>query len=170
MIAGSSLSFLIHLNNLCLSAILLIFWFQNWLWKDLGSKNSACCYRQRRQLLLTFLTMIMHWWHSTQFVALIGQNVTGEFMWKMYSASWNLFTLIAEADSFGSANDVLKNETQLLSRVFCYLWLVCLLGFWLTNVPLVKVGNLILALLDGSQELHLEWQAWVIIAFDVCFF
>ena len=26
-----------------------------------------------------------------------------------------------------------QSEIQLLSRVFCYSWLVCLLGFWLTN-------------------------------------
>ena len=78
-----------------------------------------------------------------------------------------------------------QNEIQLLSRVFCYSWLlVCLLNFWLRNTPLAKVGNpisdgivfvfhlagsmrkriikaqAILALLDSFQELHLEiWQA-----------
>ena len=72
-----------------------------------------------------------------------------------------------------------QNEIQLLSGVFCYSWLVCLLGFWLRNTSLVKVGNpiwdgivfvspclmrkriakseAILALLDTFQELHLEW-------------
>ena len=34
-----------------------------------------------------------------------------------------------------------QNEIQLLSGVFCYSWLVCLLGFWLRNTSLVKVGN-----------------------------
>ena len=34
-----------------------------------------------------------------------------------------------------------QNEIQLLSRVFCYSWLVCLSGFWLRNTSLVKVGN-----------------------------
>ena len=38
---------------LCLCAAQLKFWFQT----DLGRKNSASCYRQGRQLLLTFLTM-----------------------------------------------------------------------------------------------------------------
>ena len=34
------------------------------------------------------------------------------------------------------------NEIQLLSRLFCNSWLVCLLRFLLTNAPLVKViGN-----------------------------
>ena len=62
--------------------------------------------------------------------------------------------LIAEADrvlsSFVSSCDVLnclflldiQNEIQLLSRLFCNSWLVCLLRFLLTNAPLVKViGN-----------------------------
>ena len=51
------------------------------------------------QLLLTFLTKVTRWSRSTSnFYALIGQNLTGEFMWKIYAASWNLFTLTAEAD------------------------------------------------------------------------
>ena len=33
-----------------------------------------------------------------QFYALLGQNLTGEVMRKIYAASWNLFTLTAEAD------------------------------------------------------------------------
>ena len=34
-----------------------------------------------------------------------------------------------------------QNEIQLLSGVFCYSWLVCLLGFWLRNTSPIKVGN-----------------------------
>ena len=56
--------------------------------------------------------------------------------------------------SFVSTCDVLnclfplnvQNEIQLLSGVFCYSWLVCLLAFWLRNTSLVKVGN---PILDG---------------------
>ena len=66
---------------------------------------------------------------------------------KFYAASWKLFTLIAEADSFVSTCDVfnclfrldVQNEIQPLSKVFCYSWLVCLFGFWLRNVSLVKI-------------------------------
>ena len=80
---------------LCLCATQLKFWLQT----DLGCENSASCYRQRRQLLLTFLTVVTRWSHSTSnFYALIGQNLTGEFMQKTYAASWNLFTLTAEAN------------------------------------------------------------------------
>ena len=79
---------------LCLCAAQLNFWFQT----DLGRKNSASYYRQGRQLLLTLLTMVTRWSRSTSnFYALIGQNLTGEFMRKIYAASWNLFTLTGEA-------------------------------------------------------------------------
>ena len=73
-----------------------------------------------------------------------------------------------------------QNEMQLLSRVFCYSWIICLLVFWLRDPLLVKVGNpildgivfvfhpacrikriqnspAILALLGSLPELHLEW-------------
>ena len=40
------------------------------------------------------------WSRSTSnFYALIGQNLTGEFMRKIYAASWILFTLTAEANT-----------------------------------------------------------------------
>ena len=91
----SSIFFKFKWNMLCLCAAQLKFWLQT----DLGRENSASCYRQGRQLLLTFLTMVTRWSRSTSnFYALIGQNLTGEFMRKIYAASWNLFTLTAEAD------------------------------------------------------------------------
>ena len=72
------------------------FWFQ----ADLGRKNSAGFYMQGRQLLLTFLTMVTRWSRSSSnFHALIGQNLTGEFMRKMYAASGNLFS--DRSDSWG---------------------------------------------------------------------
>ena len=79
---------------LCLCAAQLKFWFQT----DLGRENSASCYRQGRQLLSTFVTMVTRWSRSTfNFYALIGQNLTGEFMRKFYAACWNLFIVTAEA-------------------------------------------------------------------------
>ena len=110
-------------------------------------------------------------------------------MRKIYAASRKLFTLTAEANRVLSqlVIDVfnclfpldVQNEIQLLSRVFSYSWLVCLLGFWLKNASLVKADNpdfgwhrfcfspcwmrtgiikaqAILALLDSFQELLLE--------------
>ena len=133
---------------LCLCAAQLKFWFQT----DLGRENSASCYRQGRQLLLTFLAMFTCRSRSTSNVyALIGQNLTGEFMRKIYAASGNLFTdswswqglVSSSCDVFNCLfpPDV-QNEIKLPSRFFSYSWLVCLLGFWLRNAPLVKViGN-----------------------------
>ena len=82
-------------NMFCFCAAQLKSWFKT----DLGRENSANYYRQRRQLLLTLLTMVTHWSRSTSnFYALVGQNLTGELMGKIYAASWILFTLTAEAD------------------------------------------------------------------------
>ena len=56
-------------------------------------------------------------------------------------------SLLSTSDVFNClfALDV-QNEIQLLSRVFCYLWLVCLSVFWLRDASLVKVRN---PILDG---------------------
>ena len=73
---------------------LLRFWFQT----DLGHKSSAIFLKKYRRGR-PFLTMVTRWSRSTSnFYALIGQNLTGEFMRKIYAASWILFTLTAEAD------------------------------------------------------------------------
>ena len=92
-------------------------------------------------MLFNFLTIVTRWSCSaSNFYALIGQNLTGEFMPKIYAASWNLLTLTAEV--FSTHRLDVQNEIQLLSRVFCYSWLlVYILNFWLKNAPLVKVRN-----------------------------
>ena len=72
---------------------LLRFWFQT----DLGRENSTIFFKYRRGR--TFLTTVTRWSRSTSnFYTLIGQKLTGEFMRKIYAASWKLFTLRAEAD------------------------------------------------------------------------
>ena len=134
----------------CLCAAQLKFWFQT----NLGRENSASCYRQGRQLLLTFLAMFTRWSRSTSnFYALIGQNWAGEFMRKIYAASWILFTFTAEADRvlcqlvmfftffFHWMYKLKFSCYQESSVVVCYSCIVCLLGFWLRNTSLVKVGN-----------------------------
>ena len=75
-------------NMSCISAAQLKFWFQT----DLGRENSASYYRQGRQLLLTLLTMITRWSRSSSnFYAVIGQNLTGEFMQRLESCLlWQL--------------------------------------------------------------------------------
>ena len=66
---------------------------------DLGRENSASFYKYRPGR--PFLTMVKHWSCSmSNFYALIGQNLTCEFMWTIYAASWKLFTLTAEVVVF----------------------------------------------------------------------
>ena len=88
---------------LCLWATQLSFLFQT----DLGRENSASYYRQGRQVAFDFA----HHGHAlvtrssrsaSNFYALIGQNLTGEFMRKIYTASWILFTFVSTCDVFNS--------------------------------------------------------------------
>ena len=124
MIAGSS-SILVKClwNKSCLWAALLKVWFP----ADLGRKNSTgFC------LFLTFLSIVTRWSRSmSNFYAPIGQNLTGQLMWKMYAACGNLFTDSWRRQSFVSSCDVfnclfllgVQNDIQLLSRLFCISWL-----------------------------------------------
>ena len=155
---------------------LLTFWFQT----DLGRENSASYLKMQAGKTDTF-----HFSHHSHTLVTLhvqflcyDQNLTGEFMGKIYAASCDLFTLTEFCVNLWCFNCLfpldVQNEIQLLSRVFCYSWLVCLLNFWLRNAQLVKVGwhrfcfspcwmrkriikaQAILALLDSLQELHLE--------------
>ena len=164
MIAGSSLMFLIHMKYVVFYMcgtikILISNWPRKLKFSQFLQAGKTC------QLLLTFLTKVTRWSRSTSnFYALIGQNLTGEFMRKIYAASWNLFTLTAEADRVLCQLVIflnclfpldVENEIQLLSRVFCYSWLVCFLGFWLWKASLVKVRN---PISDGIVfGFHLAW-------------
>ena len=125
MIAGSSSIFLKCIwNKSCLWAALLKFWFQT----DLGRENSTGFYMQGRQSLLTFLTIVTRWSRSTSnFYALIGQNLRGEFMKRIHAASGNLLTDSWSWQGFVSSCDVFNclfllnvpNEMELLTRLFC---------------------------------------------------
>ena len=144
-------------NMLCLrhnGPALLRFWFQT----DLGRENSASYLK-----IQAGKDFFLPWSRSTSnFHALIGQILTGEFMRKIHAASLNLLALTAEADRVLCQlvmflTVFFQNEIQLLSRVFCYSWLVCLLGFWLRNASLAKVEN---PISDGTVFVfHLFW--WV---------
>ena len=84
MIAGSSSIFLKCIwNKSCSGAALLKFWFRT----DLGRENSTGFYMQGRQSLLTFLTITRWSRFTSNFYVLIGQNLTGDFMWKIYASS-----------------------------------------------------------------------------------
>ena len=118
------------------------------------------------QLLSTFLTKVTRWSRSrSNSYPLIGPDLTGEFMRKIYAAcvlklvyfdSWSWQRFVSTCDVFNCLFPLsVQSEIQLLSRVFCYSWLVCLLSFWLGNTSLVKVGN---PISDGIVFVfHLAW-------------
>ena len=128
---------------LCLCATQLKFWFQT----DFGRANSASCYRQGRQLLLTFLTMVTlyvqflcsdgskfdRWVHAQNSCSILNLVYFDSLNWQSFVSTCDVFSCLFPLD--------VQNKIQLLSGVFCYPWLVCLLGFWLRNASLVKVGN-----------------------------
>ena len=108
---------------LCLCGAQLKFWFQT----DLGRENSAATGREDS----CFWLFSPCWSRSTSnFYALIGQNLTGEFMRKMYAASWvlfTLFTLTAEAD-----------------RVLCQLVMFLTVFFYCTKWNSAAITSLLL--------------------------
>ena len=94
MIAGSRLLFFKNSYQLCCVYVSIALHYQT----DLRRKTFSqffLKYRPGRP----FLTMVTCWSRSTSnFYALIGYNLTGEFMRKIYAASWKLFTWTAEAE------------------------------------------------------------------------
>ena len=55
---------------------------------------------------------------------------------------WSWHSFVSTCDVFNCLFPLnVQNEIQLLSRVFSYSWLICLLVFWLRNTSLVNVGN-----------------------------
>ena len=74
----------------------------------------------------------------------------------VYFDSWSWPSFVSTCDVFNCLLPLnVQNEVQLLSRVFCYSWLVCLLGSWLRNASLVKVRN---PISDGIVFVfHLAW-------------
>ena len=103
-------------------------------------------YGQGRQLLLTFLTMVTRWSRST-----LIQHLKTCSLWQL-----KLTEFVSTCDVFNCLFPLdVQNEIQLLSRVFCYSWPVYLLGFWLRNTSLIKVGN---PISDGIVFVfHLAW-------------
>ena len=134
------------LNMLCLCATQLKFWIQS----DLGYENSGSYYRQGRQLLLTsrhghalvtlYVQFLCSYW--SKFDRWVhAENLCSIFK-LVYFDSWSWQSFVSTCDVFNCLFPLdVQNEIQLLSGVFCYSWLVCLLGFWLRNTSLVKVGN-----------------------------
>ena len=66
----------------------------------------------------------------------------GSILNLVYFDSWSWQSFVSTRDVFNCLFPLdVQNEIQLVSEVFCYSWVVCLLGFWLKNTSLVKFRN-----------------------------
>ena len=119
------------------------------------------------QLLLTFLTKVTRWSRSTskflcsdwsKFDSWVHAQNLCSILKLVHFDSWSWQSFVSTCDVFNCLFPLnVQNEIQLLSRVFCYSWLVCLLGFWLRHTSLVKVEN---PISDGIVFVfHLAWCA-----------
>ena len=99
--------------------------------------------------ILTFLTKVTRWSRSTSNLcsdwSKLDRWVHAENLCSIlklfYFDSWSWQSFVSTCDVFFFSPLNVQNEIHLLSRVSCYSWLVCLLGFWLRNTSLVKVWN-----------------------------
>ena len=122
---------------------------------------------QTGKLLQTFLTMVTLWSRCTSnFYVVIGQKLKGEFMRKIFAASWNLFT-----DSWNWRSFVYKrceafnclflldvrNEIQMLARFLSNSWLVCLLFFFGWEMPRLSKSSEVRFQMDRFYPLPFAW-------------
>ena len=162
MIAGASLFFpMIHMKYvvsaahlmgswLCLchyGPALLRFWFQT----DLERKNSASflkmqagktfCYHGHALVTICVQFLFSDWSKFDRWVYAEKLCSILKVVYCLYFDSWSWQSFVSTCDVFNCLFPLdVQNEIQLLSRVFCYSWLVCLLGFWLRNAS-SKFGN-----------------------------
>ena len=99
------------------------------------------------QLLRCDWSKFDRWVHEQNLCSILNLVHSDGWSWQSFVSTCYVFNCLFPLD--------IQNEIQLLSGVFCYLWLVCLLGFWLRNTSLVKVGN---PISDGIVFVfHLAW-------------
>ena len=101
------------------------------------------------QFLCSDWSKFDRWVHAENLCSILKLAFFDSCSWQSFVSTCDLFNCLFPLD--------VQNEIKLLSRVFCYSWLVCLLGFWLRSASLVKVRN---PISDGIVFIfHLAWRA-----------
>ena len=86
-----------------------------------------------------FMLWLVKIWQVCSYGKFMQPLETCLFWQLLYAFGWSWQSFVPSCDVFNCLFPLdVQNKIQLPSRVFCYSWLVCLLGFWLS---LVKVGN-----------------------------
>ena len=83
------------------------------------------------QFLCSDWSKFDRWVHEEKLCSILKLVYFDSWSWQSFVSTCNVFNCLFPVD--------VQNEIQLLSRVFCYSWLVCLFGFWLRNASLVKI-------------------------------
>ena len=137
MIAGSRLFFpMIHIKYVVFMSLrprAIRIWFQTDLWR----KNSASFLKVHAgktlsyhghalvklyvQFLYSDWSKFDKWVHAEKLCSILKVVYLDSWSWQSFVSTCDVFNCLFPLD--------VQNEIQLLSRVFCYSWLVCLLGF-----------------------------------------
>ena len=86
-----------------------------------------------RPIFMLWLVKIWQWVHAENLCSILKLVYFDRWSCQSFVSTCNLFNCLFPLD--------VQNEIQLISRVFRYSWLVCLLFFWLRDTSLLKVGN-----------------------------
>ena len=84
-----------------------------------------------RPILCSDWSKFDRWVHAENLCSILKVVYFDSWSWQSFVSTCDVFNCLFPLD--------VQNEKQLLSGVFCYSWLVCLLGFWLRNTSLVKI-------------------------------
>ena len=128
---------------LCLCAAQLKFWFRRWKFSQplRAGKTDTFHFSHHSHALITLYVQFLcsdwskfdRWVHVENLCIILKLVSFDSWSWPSFVSTCDVFNCLFSLD--------VQNEILLLSRVFCYSWLVCLLRFWLRNASLVKVGN-----------------------------
>ena len=114
-----------------------------------------------RPIFMLWLAKFDRWVYAENLCSPLKLVYCDSWSWQSFVSTWDVFNCLFLLD--------VRNEIQLLSRVFCYSWLVCLLGFLLRNTSPVKVGNPISDSIDSfSFFTLLDWKVWSDVASRSC--
>ena len=137
MIAGSSLSFLkkIHMKYVVFMCRTIKILISNWprtrKFSQLlqAGKTVAFDFSRHVHALVTLYVQFLcsdwskfdRWVHAENLCSILKLVYFDSWSWQSFVSTCDVFNCLFPLD--------VQNEIQLLSRVFCYSWLVCLLGF-----------------------------------------
>ena len=139
--------FLIHMKYVvfmcCTIKILIANWPRTWKFSQLlqAGKTVAFVFSHNGHALVTLYVQFLcsdwskfdRWVHAENLCSILKVVYFDSWSWQSFESTCDVFNCLFPLD--------VQNEIQLLSRVFSYSWLVCLLGFWLRNASLVKADN-----------------------------